>query len=312
MAGNYLYNERKQRLERDEGWLSDIASWFDVYNTTPNQYLKSRFPELRLTDDQWDDLIENYYSTPLYSAFGTDTSAVNTGAMHSDINAMLKALAERPEEPLQENFLNDARAQVAAENEELYADLDALKDRQTSLYNDQLGSMAENYNTARSNILSQQYQQNAQLMDTLQSGMDRSRRNALEAGASAGVRIADNINTLLSVQNKQSATSMETANQLSQMMINQRNAEAQVRGDYANMLSDDTSKRHDIKLSSESRASSLADTNYRTAYNSYDKNLRDWDSNNSFNPFYDYRGQISKYSQNSTGVQPSNNARGRR
>jgi hypothetical protein len=50
MTGNYLYNKRKQRLERDEGWLSEVLSWFNFYNASPNQQLKSKFPELNLTD----------------------------------------------------------------------------------------------------------------------------------------------------------------------------------------------------------------------------------------------------------------------
>lgn len=208
--------------------------------------------------------------------FGNDREVVDVEALIKDLErsvadgGMLSEYASLGSEPVFEDYLNNARDTIAAENASMYADLDRLRDINTASFNNELANMSDSFNDARSSLLSQQYQQNAQLMDTLQSDMERSRRNALESGASAGIRIADNINTLLTTQNKQSAASMETANQLAQMMVNQRAAESDVRSRYANMLSEDTSKRHDINLSSESRASSLANTNYNSAYNSYD------------------------------------------
>lgn len=208
--------------------------------------------------------------------FGNDREVVDVEALIKDLErsvadgGMLSEYAALGSEPVFEDYLNSARDAIAAENASMYADLDRLRDINTASFNNELANMSDSFNNARSSLLSQQYQQNAQLMDTLQSGMERSRRNALESGASAGIRIADNINTLLTTQNKQSAASMETANQLAQMMVNQRAAESDVRSRYANMLSEDTSKRHDINLSSESRATSLANTNYNSAYNSYD------------------------------------------
>ncbi len=213
---------------------------------------------------------------------------------------MREAYAALGEAPDYQTYLDDAREQIASENAEMYADLDRLLASQTGLYNQQMSNLADNFNTSRANLLSQQYQQNAQLMDTLQSGMERSRRNALEAGASAGIRIADNINTLLSVQNKQSATSMETANQLSQMMVNQRNAEASIRGAYSNTLAQDTAKRHDIKMGSEARATSLADTNYGAASESYGNEEERLDNYyGTSNPMYEYRNYKNKSKYNS-------------
>ena len=62
--------------------------------------------------------------------------------------------------------------------------------------------------------------------------MSRARRNAIEAGASAGIRIAGNVNALLTAQNKMSQQSLDTSNQLAQMLLNQRNAEAGLRNQW--------------------------------------------------------------------------------
>ena len=116
---------------------------------------------------------------------------------------------------------NKAQAAIDAENEKLLASL-----------NEDLQASGEAYNTARNAMLTQQHQHNAQTIDTLASEMSRARRNAIEAGASAGIRIASNVNTILSAQNKMSQESLNTSNQLAQMLVNQRNAEAGLRDQW--------------------------------------------------------------------------------
>lgn len=172
--------------------------------------------------------------------------------------------------PLYGDYLKAARQEIKQQNEEMYADLDELLALSKETYGSQLANISESYDYARDKLLAGQQLKNAQLMDSLQSGMERSRRNALEAGASAGIRIADNINTLLSVQNKQASTSMETANQLAQMMVNQRNAEAGVRSSYLNALSEDKTNRRNILTSTTERTNALADQKYKPAYTEYE------------------------------------------
>ena len=257
-----------------------------------------------LTASQRESIINKYREkdndfSNMWGLFG-DKYDLDTDRLLADLAAsqqMFDDYAALGDQPLYETYLEDARKAIDAEKAEMYADLDNLLNTQTDLYNDQMANISRDYDNLRSNLLSQQYQQNAQLMDTLQSGMERSRRNALEAGASAGIRIADNINTLLSVQNKQSASSMETANQLSQMMINQRNAEHSARSAYNDVLAQDTANRHSIKLGSENRATSLAGTNYNAANDAYTAKQTKLDNQYGLdNPFYEYRHQGSKYS----------------
>lgn len=322
----------------DELLTSDAAKDLGIHIENPKEAIvpsreptfqevvRMNIPELSfLSDRELEKLIDEYYG---------DWSLID---IRNDVDTMLAALSEQPvrpemptyDETLAPNYtqyVTDARAEVDAENQAMLTDLDSLLNTQRKLYDEQMASydqrledISNQYSGLRSNILSQQHQQTAQLMDTLQSGMERSRRNALESGASAGIRIADNINTLLSVQNKQSASAMETANQLAQMMVQQRNAENSVtdamlasRQGYANALAEDTSKRHSITTSTDGRVSDLAFSKYNSAFSdytnkynaamsdynakntNYEQDKQNWDSKYAYNPLYQYRSRFSK------------------
>lgn len=134
------------------------------------------------------------------------------------------------------------------------------EERQTANFQNQLQENQMMFDDYRSQILGNQYQQNAQLMGSVDSAMSKARRNALEAGASAGLRMAENINTTLALQNKQAQTSLETSNQLAQQLLNQRQAAAGIRSDYNTMLDNNSAERrnyvaqrtrdvHDSKMS---------------------------------------------------------------
>lgn len=279
---------------RDTGWIPDFMSWFgaDPLFEYDLEAARRKYPALAgLTDDQLNALLKDT-EKKRFSFLGNSTYRTDDALLNRSIEEMLQALSEEPQAVYYTKYLDSARDSIAAENSKMYADLDKLLANRTSMYNQQMADISDSYDRLRSDTLSQHYQQNAQLMDSLQSGMDRSRRNALEAGASAGIRIADNINTLLSVQNKQSASAMETSNQLAQMMVNRRNAEQSARSDYANALESDTAKRHDLQLSSEQRASSLANTNYNAASTDYSTKKAEWEKKNWDNPLYEYRHQL--------------------
>lgn len=217
--------------------------------------------------------------------------------------AMFDDYAALGDNPLLEDYYNSAKETVDAETAQRYADLDKLLAEQTDMYNDQLNTSRADYDAARTQLLSQQYQQGAQLMDTYRSEMDRSRRNALEAGASAGIRIADNINTLLSVQNKQAATSLETSNQLAQMMMNQRKSEYDLQSRYSDYKAQDTYNRHAIADAAFDKVGALADRNYGIAKDTYDTKKAELDNKYSGSALAgkfatDYNKYLnSKYSQ---------------
>lgn len=261
-----------------------------------------------LPSDLQNALVSNYSYVDnnvanLWGLFGGDREVLDYERMLEELSNsgdMLSDYAELGERPTLDSYLSSAYGEVQRQNEVEFDALDKLLAEQEALYNEDMSNISQGYNDMRTNLLSQQYQQNLQTMDTLQSDMSRTRQNALEAGASAGIRIAGNVNALLSAQNKQSATSMDTANQLAQMMINQRNEESAARREYQNYRQSDTAARRDLRLSTDSRAYDYANNRYNAAAQSYDSKRTDLDNAWQNSGLYDYRHGLSKFSSGGT------------
>jgi RNase P subunit RPR2 len=184
----------------------------------------------------------------------------------------LYELGEAPIAPSHQSIWDDAQAAIDAENAEILNRYSAQEDRlnellhnATNAYETDLNDIRSEYSEAMTGLQSRQYQQNAQLMDTMQSQMSKQTRNALEAGASAGLRIAGNINTMLSVQNKQSQQSLETSNQLAQMLLNQKAAERGVRNDYSKYMQQDAANRAGL----DNARNDVLTSTYDRTYNRY-------------------------------------------
>lgn len=154
------------------------------------------------------------------------------------------------------DILDDAQASVDAENQRL---LDSL--------NEDLANTSEAYVDARNQLLSSDHMQRQQIVGTMASDMSRARHNAIEAGASAGVRIASNVNAILSAQNKMSQQSLETSNQLAQMLVNQRNAESGLRSQW-----------RDVQANTFDKTQNRANAMYSAENAKYDDDYARWQS----------------------------------
>lgn len=133
-----------------------------------------------------------------------------------------------------EAIQNKANAEADADIQTL---LDSLAQDRAMLnesYQSDLNNIRSDYGNLRDSTLALQAQQNNAMMDTLSSQMSKARQNALEAGASAGSRLAENINLTLSTQNRMAQQSLQTSNNLAQMLINQRAAEQSARNNWQN------------------------------------------------------------------------------
>jgi hypothetical protein len=169
-----------------------------------------------LTDDELLALLEPYEDKAgFFDLFtqGTDSSNyINEDEFLADIERLRNFEEERPEELNQQQIFSEAAGDI---------NLDDAKARQ--LGQEEIGNLQQTYDTAKQSLLGNQAEQNRAILGQVGSEMDRSRQNAIEAGASAGLRLANNVNVLLSAQNKQRATSLDTANNLTQMLLNQQN-----------------------------------------------------------------------------------------
>ena len=185
---------------------------------------------------------------------------------------------------------NDTLITEAPDYQSIYNDVVASRDKEleemTGRYKDEIDSLNKSYNDYANSVLSLDYQKNAQLMDVATSEMKKSRANAMEAGASAGLRIANNINTLLSVQNQQAQQSLETSNNLAQMLINQRNAASNLRSEYYDKKENWNRQTESDALTRMNTVQTIYDNDTYNAENKFSSQYGD-------NPFSSYaQGQL--------------------
>ena len=271
------------------------------------EYLR-RNQNLGLSDAELRAILDNnyrYVDNTWYNLGGLlgDREVYDVSSALADLARLSQFQGTQPTLPDYDQLHKKAEDAIAAENAEILAMYDADKARVTDLYNQQLADSNAAYNRNVDQILSNDYQKNAQLLGTMRSEMNRSQRNALESGASAGLRIAGNINTMLSMQNRQSQQSLETSNNLAQMLLNQQQANAGLRSEYSGYLSQDTANRAALKSGTAERKENMFNMYRDRADATYDRQMRDYEDKYSAtvgttNPFADAnRARLYKESQ---------------
>lgn len=261
-----------QTYASDNPTNAQLGKWFkDTYG---NQFEGNVSDYLKNIDDaDLGALIENNYYNEnnggIPSWLGGDVTALDEESLLNDLRKLSNVDVGPNLEDYIGNYYEDAVKQISDENAAITKLYDENLNRQTANYNREMNDLNDSYNNYARQILSNDYQKNANIIGAYQSNMTKARQNSLEAGANAGLRIASNINTMLSAQNKQAATSLETSNQLAQAMMNQRNAAAGIRGQYNNMLDTDTNRRADLQRGNYERTMNAANANYESGMNRY-------------------------------------------
>ena len=207
---------------------------------------------------------------------GAGNDTINFDNALQDLEEMLSVKAPTPIDYGQ--IYQQAADALAKENAEVEALYDQALNLQTTNLNQQMADLNKSYKDTTNQILSSDYIKNRQLMDAATSELSRSRRNALEAGASAGLRLANNVNTMLSVQNRQAQQSLETSNNLAQMMLNQRQAAAGIRGDYYNAITNNMNQKASLKKGNTERLEGLKGQYASNAQLDYNNKLDTWDN----------------------------------
>lgn len=259
-----------------------------------------------LSDEQRKAILKKYRTDGetkswdnLFGLLTTDAYSIDTEALLADLQELSAIGDFNLTKPLYSKYVQDSDTIYSTIDQELAKDYDSaysrIDDAIDSLnieanqarqsYEDQLNTNADYYNRQASGLLSNQYLANAQTYDALQSDMRKSRQNALEAGASAGIRLAGNVNALLSAQNKQSQTAMDTSNALAEMLLQQRNAAAGIRSDYRNYMSDINSRktgydleRTNLDTQRRTERENLYNQRYNTQLNDYNRAISDYDT----------------------------------
>jgi hypothetical protein len=271
---------------------SDLGRWFrSQANPQFSEYLNA------MSDAELGSILDQYYDNK-GGWFGNNTYEFNLNSANADLARLAGMNMNMPTAPDWDALAQQAKNDIALENSQINALYDKNLASQKQLYQQEMQNNNQMYNDYARQILSNDYQKNAQLMGGLGNSLDRARTSALEAGASAGLRLSNNINTLLSTQNKQAQQSLDTANNLAQNMLNQRQAAAGLRGNYNNTLANDTANRANLMRGNAERT-----TNYQNAYigqqqSLYNNKMNSWENANSqysSNPFY---GSYMAHNQN--------------
>ena len=282
----------------DNTSASNLAQWFRG-QAGNNSYLNT------LSDAELGSILDQYYYQN-GGFLGNYTYDFDLRSALQDLGA-LNGIGSMPTSPDWDSLAQQAKNDIALENAQINNLYDKNLASQKQLYQQEIQNNNRMYNDYARQILSNDYQKNAQLMGSLGNSLDRARTSALEAGASAGLRLSNNINTLLSTQNKQTQQSMETATNLAQAMLNQRQAAAGLRSNHNNTLANDTANRANLMRGSAERT-----TNYQNAYigqqqSLYDNKMNSWENANSqysSNPFYgSYMANKQKQSYSGGGNQ---------
>lgn len=282
----------------DNTSASDLARWFRG-QAGNNNYLNT------LSDAELGSILDQYYYQN-GGALGNYTYDFDLRSALQDLGA-LNGIGSMPTSPNWDALAQQAKNDIALENAQINSLYDKNLASQKQLYQQEIQNNNRMYNDYARQILSNDYQKNAQLMGSLGNSLDRARTSALEAGASAGLRLSNNINTLLSTQNKQAQQSLNTATNLAQAMLNQRQAAAGLRSSHNNTLANDTANRANLMRGNAERT-----TNYQNAYigqqqSLYDNKMNSWENANSqysSNPFYgSYMANKQKQSYTGGGSQ---------
>lgn len=268
---------------------ADVATAFKDYLKSQgysNDYIDS------LTNAEIGALLKENYEVDGWNFLGIGNKTLSFEDALKELQAMDNWRV--PVSPDYNQIYKNAEDTINAENAEVEALYDQLLNQQTTNLNQQMADLNNSYKDTTNQILSSDYINNRRLMDTATSELSKSRRNALEAGASAGLRLANNVNTMLSTQNQQAQQSLNTSNNLAQMMLNQRQAAAGIRGDYYNALNNNTAQKASLKQGNAERIGNYTNQQIGLAESKYSNDMRNWDSTAGLNP---WSGSYTTYTQ---------------
>lgn len=209
----------------------------DDRNKALKEELRNRYPEL--SESQIDALIAQYgdVGTGLMDPghWGDQTDREGLEKLLSDVDNAYAELGYQPEAPDEaelEKIMQDAYSEIDAENNLL---LDLYKDtygESRNVLQEELMNNATAFNDYRNQVLTNEAMRQQSLAGSTRYELDRQQRNAISRGASAAQRLVANINTQLGLQASSAQQALETSNTLAQSLINQRQANQNIRNAY--------------------------------------------------------------------------------
>lgn len=234
-------------------------------------------------DESYADQILNEYAGTDFNLFDGSTwgkrHTTDIDAMKRDYDEYQKVLGElgdMPAMPDPDAIASAADRDIDAENAQVLALYDQMLGRSNDAFQRELDSSNAAYNDYVSQTLSNNAMATNAIAGSTRYEMDRARRNAIRRGASAAQQLTASVNAQLGLQNRAAQQQLETSNQLASALLQQRQAAAQLRGDYVNNLNADASRRAGLISGTAERKNSLRRGYQSEAWDRYDANKERW------------------------------------
>jgi hypothetical protein len=234
-------------------------------------------------DESYADQILNEYAGTDFNLFDRSTwgkrHTTDIDAMKRDYDEYQKVLGElgdMPAMPDLDAIASAADRDVDAENAQVLALYDQMLGRSNDAFQRELDSSNAAYNDYVSQTLSNNAMATNAIAGSTRYEMDRARRNAIRRGASAAQQLTASVNAQLGLQNRAAQQQLETSNQLASALLQQRQAAAQLRGDYVNNLNADASRRAGLISGTAERKNSLRRGYQSEAWDRYYADRGQW------------------------------------
>ncbi len=231
------------------------------------------------SESEIDEIVNRYHKN--FNIFdldsGLDRDAYKKGL--EDYNSWKDKIGAMPDYVDEEAINNLANQQIDSENAQVQALYDQMLGRSTDLYRTELNDMNTSYNDYVNQLMSNQAQATNAIAGSTRSELQRSQRNAITRGATAAMRLVSNINTELGLQNKAAQQSLDTSNNLAQMLLTQRQSAAQLRSQYAGDMNDYTANTANLMSGTAERKASYRDSMRNEAYSNYQNKMDRWEDN---------------------------------
>lgn len=241
--------------------------------------LKKDLRNQGFSESEINELVNRYHKN--FNIFdldsGLDRDAFKKGL--EDYNSWKDKIGAMPDYVDEEAINNLANQQIDSENAQVQALYDQMLGRSTDLYRTELNDMNTSYNDYVNQLLSNQAQATNAIAGSTRSELQRSQRNAITRGATAAMRLVSNINTELGLQNKAAQQSLDTSNNLAQMLLTQRQSAAQLRSQYAGDMNDYTANTANLMSGTAERKASYRDSMRNEAYSNYQNKMDRWEDN---------------------------------
>lgn len=231
------------------------------------------------SESEIDEIVNRYHKNFNISDLdsGLDRDAFKKGL--EDYNSWKDKIGAMPDYVDEEAINNLANQQIDSENAQIQALYDQMLGRSTDLYRTELNDMNTSYNDYVNQLMSNQAQATNAIAGSTRSELQRSQRNAISRGATAAMRLVSNINTELGLQNKAAQQSLDTSNNLAQMLLTQRQSAAQLRSQYAGDMNDYTANTANLMSGTAERKANYRDSMRNEAYSNYQNKMDRWEDN---------------------------------